>query len=526
MENFRHTEYMTESSDFFQKRRLKANEEFIVTVNPEKWKITSGENGFWKNYSSKGKKMQSQGWKVHISSIYENAEETLEIVAGLLLELEINFKHVSDKRKLLEMYSKLGNRVSAGKFITIYPNDTEFFMLIETLYKHLKNQPDGPYILSDKQWKRSNVYFRYGTYQNIVDPKGISYIEDKNGNLFPDKREPRFKLPSFIEIPLEVTKEEEQFLKKEKITNLEFENKLRDYQIEKAIRFSNSGGIYLAVCKKSGKKCVIKEARANIGLDGLCRPATERLENEYRALKQIQHIPEVVKVLDYFQVWENTFLVLEYLDGITLEDWIQQEFPFGKELDTEKYFFKVNRIVENLDKVLARIHEIGLAICDLQPSNIILDKDLNVRFIDFETATKIGESSHAALKTRGFSNKNIKNSEEKDWYALNRIFHHCLLPLNNLFELSKDFNRKQCQWIIDNYGIDNYKIFDAYNKKIAKKISNFNDIFENTYPVIQGENFFSSYEFLTIKKLTEKLKKGILENCKASSTSLINGNLG
>ena len=60
------------------------------------------------------------------------------------------------------MYSKGGDRILTGKFITIYPNEGEFIPLLDELHSALSNQPRGPYILTDKRWKNGNVYYRYG----------------------------------------------------------------------------------------------------------------------------------------------------------------------------------------------------------------------------------------------------------------------------------------------------------------------------------------------------------------------------
>jgi len=525
--NFRYDDYMTESSDFFKKKVFNSRGDFAIDSKHDlsNWTVKSDVYEYWKTYTHKNKEMPNQGWKIHISTAYEDAERVLDIVSDILLERGVNFKHVNNKRTLHSMYSKTGNRLVTGKFITIYPTETDFLLLLDELYELLKEFPKGPYILTDKPWKDSNVYYRYGAFKKIINGNGEYCIYDNDGNLVPDKREPKFYVPPFVEIPKEVKKAEQEF-ESQQTNEIQTENQLKKYEIKKAITFSNSGGVYLASQKKDDMECVIKEARLNVGLDGMNKTAADRLNIEYKALLVLSEVPEVVNAIDYFKVWDSTFLCLEYMKGTPLIKWVEQEFPFSKNEDIDIYFQKVMDIITQLEKALLKIHAKEIAFCDLQPRNIIIGDDLRVRVIDFETAKHINDESVSALKTRGFSNPNIKKANEKDWYALNRVFQYCLLPLNSLFDLSVEINIRHCLWIFENYGIENYSQFHKKQMEIGMNITNFDSIFEGTYQVstkIIEENAIQKRT--TISDFKMKLINGLLSNCDENTETLINGNV-
>nr|WEZ06314.1 DUF4885 family protein [Bacillus subtilis] len=193
-----------------------------------------------------------------------------------------------------------------------------------------RNFKKGPYILSDKRWKDSNVFYRYGGFILIVNEHGEYYIRDQEGNLIKDHRTPFYQVPDFV-------KDFDDYLNTiNKSGDLEVkgESKLEQYQIETALSYSNAGGVYLATRKKDNLKVIIKEARPNAGLDGVAKDALARQKIEYDALKKLKNVPGVVNLIEYFQEWEHYFLVEEFIEGRDLRQWIAQDFPFYRGSDS------------------------------------------------------------------------------------------------------------------------------------------------------------------------------------------------
>lgn len=496
----------------------RTSEEFCIQKH-DNWEINKNDI-FWTMYNPPLKPMQSQGFKIHISTTYAGAEQTLVISSKILLRDNIAFKHVKNKKLLYDMYSKIGNRISSGKFITAYPNDHEFLPLLVCLFNELAGLEKGPYILTDKRYKNSNVYYRYGAFKVIKNDDGINCIIDDNGKLVPDIREPRFYLPDFVNLPQELKELDEN----EDIAHNNTENKLDLYEIATAIRFSNSGGIYRAKRKADGKSCIIKEARANIGLDTSGRNAAQRLQIENDALLALKNVNSVVDTLDYFMLWDSTFLVQEQANGEPLKSWIDSNYPFYKTDDTHVYFTKIIKIIDNIKLAIEYMHAEDIAHNDLQTKNIIIDENLNIKLIDFETAEKADNKGSHALRIIGFSHVKNNIAKDRDWFSLNRIFHYCLLPIGSVFELDFNINVNHCIWINNNFGNEAYSYFYDFQTSLKRKISAFNDIFSDTYSNANDVIIKNETCNLNIEDVAVVLKNGLLVNCDKDSENLIVGN--
>ena len=518
---FKYLDYISNDSDYYQKPKSNHSLEFNVDCLDDNW-VVSKEDSFWTMYFIPEIKVIEQGFKIHVSTTYENAATTLNIVSKLLVELKVAFKHVKDKRSLYNMYSKHGSRTSAGKFITIYPNEEEFVPLLKKLEEVLRDQPKGPYILTDRRWKNSNVYYRYGGFTNLKDENGRHCIVDPKGELIVDERKPKFHLPYFVELPDEIKKEDELM----KATDSKIDNPLNLYNIESVLRFSNAGGIYKATRKSDGKKCVIKEARYEIGLDGQGRNAMDRLQTEYEALSKLKGVTGVVQLLDYFEVWENKSLVIEFVEGISLHSWTSVNYPFSRKKDVKEYCGKVIKIIERLKTIVEQMHQRNVSMCDLQHQNIIIDENLEINIIDFETAEDVNNDSVQAMATRGFSNIHNTIAKDRDWYSLNRIIQFLLLPIGPVYDMDMSLNLKHCLWIYNNFGSEMYEYFYNFQMETRDKITNFDKIFSDTFDIAKYQiDIGKTRESVNVVDILDKLKNSLLENCNSKFKGFINGDI-
>lgn len=198
-----------------------------------------------------------QGWKIHITSTIYDAQNVLYDVAEYLFVKSISFKYLSSRTCFIQANGKYADRLESGKFITIYPSSEHIFIqLLKDLKTIVCKYDDGPYILTDKQWQNSNVFFRYGALKpRFSNEKNVPVIVTPQGDLIPDKELPLYSLPSFVDEPIYV-KENNYFI--------EYSNgKLTDYQIDSAVHFSNNGGVYLA--SRNGKNISLKKGEKMLG---------------------------------------------------------------------------------------------------------------------------------------------------------------------------------------------------------------------------------------------------------------------
>lgn len=504
--------YSVKDINYYVQKESVSENLFNVENIDEDWSISQSDN--WTFYNNENYKLSEQGWKVHISSEFSSLDETLKIVSKLLIERKIPFKHLRSREVAFSAYSKNANRISSGKFITIYPNESMFLELLDLLYDDLKHMNNGPYILTDRQWKDSNIYYRYGAFINMYNQDNVLCIKDLNGNLIPDLRKAEYYLPDFVTEPSILTEMEEVYNPPSNASN-----KLSNYNIKETIRYSNSGGIYIAEDKNTHKKYIIKEAREAVGLDSKHQTALNRLNIECDNLDITKDIDGVVNKIDFFKVWKHHFLVEEFVEGLPLMKWIATNYPFTQNDDINQYFEQVKILILNIIKIVNEMHSVSVAMCDLQPHNIIIADDLKVQFIDFETAKNINDETDPSMVTKGFYNKKVLKAMETDWYSVNRIFQYMLLPIGPVYDFNMSINSHHCHWICKQFGQENYEWFICKQNEILSNITNSSEIFSDTY-----SQSFSAID-LSLDTIEQKIIKGILMNCDSKRDSLINGDI-
>ncbi|WP_406291722.1 hypothetical protein [Embleya sp. NBC_00896] len=206
---------------------------------PADWR--RNRSGDWLAFRPVACELPSQGWKIHVSAVLDNAEKVLAAVWDYCLPRSIAFKCMPSPYLLHTRNAKYGDRAGSGKFVTVYPADDEQFRSIaEDLAALLDGEP-GPYILSDLRCGAGPVYVRYGSFteRHCYNDRGelCPAIEDDNGILVPDRREPTFHVPPWITLPA--------FLEAHLAARAETTVADIPYRIERALHFSNGGGVYV-----------------------------------------------------------------------------------------------------------------------------------------------------------------------------------------------------------------------------------------------------------------------------------------
>lgn len=466
---------------------------------PTNFTKVSGDH--WINISNYNQTLPEQGWKIHISTQLKTAKQTLDSVAELMFNENVSFKYVKSMHELMLKDSKYGDRSSSGKFITIYPSSTDQFIdLLLKLEEKLSHLPKGPYILNDKRWYKSNIYFRYGGFRPKTLYKNgeiLDAIEDLNGNLIEDQRKPFYSVPDFIEEPSQI-----------KMMDLESEKEyertcIDDYSIKEALHFSNGGGVYLADHEKWGE-VILKEGRPYTasGLDDV--DAFKRIHNEGEILKKLKDAHYPVEVYDDFVAWEHKFIVEEYIKGNSLTIWIVNNYPFSSNEKNKEYVKSSVNILNELVKSIEEIHSLGIGFGDLQPANIMVTPDERIRLIDFETAGPV-EGSIATVMTPGFIGDPKMCKEQSDWFAVLRIAKQMFIPIGNVEDISHNLDKIHTKWIEKVFGLEALKII----KKIEEICKRHNarpmkQLIDSTETLVRDFNLISIKE-----KLINAIKKDL-----------------
>ena len=104
---------------------------------------------------------------------------------------------------------------------------------------------------------------------------------------------------------------------------------------------------------------------------------TGRFEREARAVAALAH-PNITHLYDYGHSEGRPYIVLEYLPGGTLEDWLRDRKPLP---DGE-----TREIAAGIAAGLAHAHARGIVHRDLKPANVLFDEDGRPKLADFGLA--------------------------------------------------------------------------------------------------------------------------------------------
>lgn len=131
------------------------------------------------------------------------------------------------------------------------------------------------------------------------------------------------------------------------------------------------GVVYAAFDDKLGRKVAVKVIR------GEAQSAERaRLLAEARAQARLAH-PDVVQVYEVGEAGDDVFIVMEYVDGVTLDRWLGGERRTSAEVVS--VFLAAGR-------GLAAAHGVGLVHRDIKPGNILIGPSDRVRIADFGLA--------------------------------------------------------------------------------------------------------------------------------------------
>lgn len=103
-----------------------------------------------------------------------------------------------------------------------------------------------------------------------------------------------------------------------------------------------------------------------------------RFKNESKAIAVLSH-PNIVKVLDVSFGDRLQYIVMEYVEGITLKEYIEQQ---GKVKIREALYF-----VMQILRALQHAHDKGIVHRDIKPQNIMLISNGTLKVTDFGIAT-------------------------------------------------------------------------------------------------------------------------------------------
>ncbi|MFZ0427563.1 MAG: serine/threonine-protein kinase [Acidobacteriota bacterium] len=147
-------------------------------------------------------------------------------------------------------------------------------------------------------------------------------------------------------------------------------SRLDDYQIQRLICAGSSAAVYRATDRRTGDPVALKVFPAGTKSDGNLR---RRFRREARALAALTD-PRVPRLLGSGETEELRYLVEEYVQGETLQEWMLRHQPAQDE---------IVQLAVQIAEVLAQAHAKGLVHRDIKPSNLMITSAGQVKVLDF-----------------------------------------------------------------------------------------------------------------------------------------------
>lgn len=154
---------------------------------------------------------------------------------------------------------------------------------------------------------------------------------------------------------------------------------LRRYRPLETRATGGFGSVEICLDTRLQRRVAIK--RIPLVAEGMPTPtgSTAAALAEARTASMLQH-PNIVSVIDFTYDPSFAYLVMEYVDGLSLEEFLAQVDGHSLTYDEAAH------IADSLCQALAYAHENGVLHLDIKPANVLIDHSGHVKLADFGMA--------------------------------------------------------------------------------------------------------------------------------------------
>ena len=260
----------------------------------------------------------------------------------------------------------------------------------------------------------------------------------------------------------------------------------------------------------------------------------ERFLKEARTMAKFSKNEGIVKVLDFFEINNTAYIVMEYLEGITLKQYIRE----NQRITLEELVRLLVPLIESLDE----IHSQGMIHRDISPDNIMVLPDGRIKLMDFGAArdyTKFGEKTLSIVLKPGYAppEQYQTHGVQGPWtdiYALCATMYKCLTGENppDAIERVMDDNLKE----ISQFGIPVSKkmeetIIKGMSISAKNRYRNIEEFCEDLYALSEEtltleeeskvEETLIEEDMKTFSQEAEEEKKYVLHNPKIENDPFV-----
>jgi serine/threonine protein kinase len=195
------------------------------------------------------------------------------------------------------------------------------------------------------------------------------------------------------------------------------------YKILEVVGRGGMGVVYKAMDTGLEKIVALKMMDPNLAQD---EAFLKRFRSEAKALAKLEN-PHIVNIYALRETEYGLFIVMEYVDGLTLADKISQSGPIP--------WRKAILIFQQLLRGLGHAHQAGVLHRDIKPRNVLITADDTVKIMDFGLAKILQASDVTVTQTRAgtlfyMSPEQVKGlskiDHRSDLYSLGMSFYEIL----------------------------------------------------------------------------------------------------
>lgn len=146
------------------------------------------------------------------------------------------------------------------------------------------------------------------------------------------------------------------------------------YEIKELIGIGGMAEVYKGIDVMDHKEVAIKILKKEYAEN---EDFLRRFRNESKAIAVLSH-PNIVKIYDVGFSQKIQYIVMEYIDGITLKDYIEEEKVLTWK-DTVHFVIQILRALQHA-------HDKGIVHRDIKPQNIMMFTDGTIKVMDFGIA--------------------------------------------------------------------------------------------------------------------------------------------
>merc|ERR1711887_70849 len=164
------------------------------------------------------------------------------------------------------------------------------------------------------------------------------------------------------------------------------------YAIKEEIGRGGFGVVFAAERRSDGLEVAVKEVSKD--KDTLIN---ENVPLEVALMQQVNDVPGVIKLLDYFDTSDCFYVVMERFNSKDLFDFISEQGPLPEHLARDLFMQLVDTVSE--------CHEKGVVHRDIKDENILIDiNTFKIKLIDFGSGALLQEGLYHKFKgTRVYS---------------------------------------------------------------------------------------------------------------------------